>query len=70
MNKTIEKLNHLKKKGIIIDFKLVNISESGEEGQTSTFGNHERLMLDLGEESLVIDCFCSGVSENITIDCS
>lgn len=70
MNETIEKLNYLKKEGVITDFELVNISETDEKGKVSPFGNHERLVINFGKESLVIDCFCSGASENLTIGCS
>ena len=58
-------LEYLKQSGIIQSYEYVNMNEEGNIGQTSNYRNTQRLSLYFtGGESITIDCFCSGSSEN------
>ena len=68
---TNEILDQMVKKGTIASYKLVEVSENGEEGVTGKFRNTERLTIDfINGEKLVIDTCCSGCSENTILSFS
>lgn len=61
-------LDHLIQAGVISSYEYVNMDEEGNVGQTSRFRNSQRLSLLLsGGESITIDCFCSGSSEDTVL---
>jgi hypothetical protein len=60
-----ESLHKLINSGVLLCYKLENVSEEGEVGVHSKFRNTERLTLYFPSgDSLIIDTFCSGCFED------
>jgi hypothetical protein len=61
-------LENLKQSGIIHSYEYVGMDEEGNIGQKSSFRNSQRLAIYFnGGESITIDCFCSGSSQNTVL---
>jgi len=67
MNKLKSRLQELVDSGKLESFSIQNVDENGNIGKTSKHRNAERMTLIFSDgESLVVDTFCSGCSENTT----
>ena len=66
----MNKLEELKQKGIITSFELLNLDDEGNVGESS-HRNTEQLILTFPiGDTLTIDTFCSGSSEDTTLSFS
>jgi hypothetical protein len=67
----VDKLDELIKSGTIKSYGVVNVDNDGVEGKKSKFRNTERLHLVFPDgKRLVVDAFCSGCLEDITLSFS
>ena len=58
-------LDNLVSKGSISSYEYENMDENGEIGKVGAYRNSQRLTFHFPNgESLTIDCFCSGSSED------
>lgn len=67
----LDKLKQLVSIGQIKSYLIQNVDEDGNIGKTSCYRNTEQLVIEFHNgQTLTIDCFCSGYSENIVLDIS
>ncbi len=64
----MDKLNQLVSVGQIKSYLIQDVDEEGNIGKTSDYRNAERLTIEFHSgQTLTIDCFCSGSSENTVL---
>ena len=71
MSKSNKHLDNLVKMGHILSYEYVDVDEDGNVGLKGDFRNSERLILHFSnEQSLTIETFCSGSSEDTVLSIS
>lgn len=67
----MQKLEQLKLLGLIVDYKITDLDDEGNPGESPHGRNTQRLeLLFPNGDSLVVDTFCSGCNENTSLECS